>query len=481
MENSHSGASSISQSPPLFNTNEAVVDKLLERVKTSDDLCLIKCLRIRDDLGLVLCETCSTFKNGAPSSIIRGVKASFGHFVFCQTIARSADVTEEELNRKQYFEDFLKKNRIAGMNVGRCALFCIRSGLGGLKFEESLNLMDLCGAPLVLIETPNPITKHRPAFPITVDKATFLRRSVQITMILTIIDGEITPIYLKAPSPLCLSELTGKELATNCVEVLQTFGLSQFTLQQQLVGGAVDGAYLHLNIDKHLYDEIGMNVDWLCLSWDPAHLIGLAVNDLKKKRSYMCYGKSYEQLIETADELDEDILDLRRFHETRFVSSERRVYETIFRDWAVLYKLHEKSSVGNDLMHGNISARTRMHSQEEDDSSYNRINDLASPKHPVPNESNVTQEMNSISDDNGACGGTMAFDRESPIFPDNDGIEPESNNDRNNVEKENIENTYLQMYYEDLKLGIFKERPITRGRSEYGLEDPTEKIRTRLA
>ncbi|CAF1498228.1 unnamed protein product, partial [Didymodactylos carnosus] len=333
----------------------------LERVKTSDDLCLIKCLRIRIDLGLILCEMCSTFKNEAPSSIIRDVKASFGHFAFVkqlrdQPMSREFRnfkshlkthlesklhiwCSEEQLNRKQYFEDFLKKNRIAGMNVGRCALFCIRSGLGGLKFEESLNLMDLCGAPLVLIETPNPITKHRPAFAITVDKATFLRRSVQISMILTIIDGEITSIYLKAP--LCLTELTGKGLATNCVEVLQTFGLSQFTLQQQLVSDAVDGAYLHLNIDKHLCDEIGMNVDWLCFSWDPAHLIELAVNDLKKKRSYMwltsfiklcsnlmkqySYGKSYEQLIETADELDEDILDPKRFHETRFVSSKTSV------------------------------------------------------------------------------------------------------------------------------------------------------------
>ncbi len=53
---------------------------------------------------------------------------------------------QEQEERKQAFEDFLRKNEKAGLNVGRAALFCIRSGLGGLKFVDTLNLLDLSGA-----------------------------------------------------------------------------------------------------------------------------------------------------------------------------------------------------------------------------------------------------------------------------------------------------------------------------------------------
>ena len=51
----------------------------------------------------------------------------------------------EQEERQQTFEDFLKKNEKAGLYVGRAALFCIRSGLGGL-FVDTLNLLDLSGA-----------------------------------------------------------------------------------------------------------------------------------------------------------------------------------------------------------------------------------------------------------------------------------------------------------------------------------------------
>jgi len=57
------------------------------------------------------------------------------------------------------------------------------------------------------------------------------------------------------------------------------------------------------------------------------------------------YGKQYEQLLETAELLEENILQPKHFHVTRFVSSECRVYETMMRDWKTFYELHEQESI----------------------------------------------------------------------------------------------------------------------------------------
>lgn len=227
----------------------------------------------------------------------------------------------------------------------------------------------------------DPITRHRRVFGITFDKVTLLRRSMQVTMMVIMVDGELTPIYLQ--SPLCKIDLSGDELANNCIRVMESFGLSQSILQQQLVGCAVDGAYIHLGIDKHLCRKIGITEEWLSISWDSAHLLELAINDVKKQRKFLwlskfikicamimkkySYGKQYEQLLETAELLEEDILQPKQFHVTRFVSSELRVYETMMRDWSTFYELNEQDSIVNALTGGDLSARTRHStiSQEE--------------------------------------------------------------------------------------------------------------------
>ena len=62
------------------------------------------------------------------------------------------------------------------------------------------------------------ITQHRRPFGITFDKVTLLRRSMQVTMMIVIVDGQLTPPYLE--SPLCKTELSGEELADNCIRVM---------------------------------------------------------------------------------------------------------------------------------------------------------------------------------------------------------------------------------------------------------------------
>ena len=118
-----------------------------------------------------------------------------------------------------------------------------------------------------------------------------------------------------------------------------------------------------------------MNSEWLTISWDCAHLLELAINDVKRQRKFvwinnfikLCaalmrkysYGKQYEILLETAEYLGEDILAPKQFLTTRFVSSERRVYETILRDWRSMHEIQEKEDQLNALSHGNVSTSTR--------------------------------------------------------------------------------------------------------------------------
>ncbi|CAF1422202.1 unnamed protein product [Rotaria sordida] len=215
----------------------------------------------------------------------------------------------------------------AGMNVGRAALFSIRSGLGGLKFVETLNLLDLPGAAV----------------------GTY---------------SDIRHWHFK------WTRIPRKKAGTERVKKINASNNDDSN-----VGCAVDGAYIHLSIGKHLFQKIGIREEWLSISWDSAHLLELAIHDVKKERKFLwltrfiktcamimrkySYGKQYEQLLETAELIEEDILQPKQFHITRFVSSECRVYETMMRDWSTLYELHEQDSIVNAITGSDLSARTR--------------------------------------------------------------------------------------------------------------------------
>jgi hypothetical protein len=173
------------------------------------------------------------------------------------------------------------------------------------------------------------------------------------------------------PNPLLLSLFFNY----SCIHVMNSFGLTKEKLQRQLSGCAIDGAYIHMNIDKHLSSALDMNSEWLTVSWDCGHLLELAINDVKHQRKFiwinnfikLCaalmkkysYGKQYEILLETAHYLGENILAPKQFHKTRFVSSERRVYETVLRDWRSLHEIQEEEDQLNALPHGDVSTRTR--------------------------------------------------------------------------------------------------------------------------
>ena len=116
---------------------------------------------------LMICLPCSKHKSHAPKQLRSTVKSSFGVFNFIEQQAGHnqtesfrnlkknlkahlsnnlhAWCKEEEKKTKEEAESFLRKNEKAGYNIGRIALFCIRTELGGLKFMETINLIDLSG------------------------------------------------------------------------------------------------------------------------------------------------------------------------------------------------------------------------------------------------------------------------------------------------------------------------------------------------
>ena len=114
------------------------------------------------------------------------------------------------------------------------------------------------------LKATDPITRRCQPFAVTFDKVNISKRSMQVTILIIVVDGQLHPLYLQ--SSLCKTELSGDEVTSNCVNVLKLFGLTKIILQEQLTGYAVDGAYVHMNINKHLCQNIGIQQNWLTVS-----------------------------------------------------------------------------------------------------------------------------------------------------------------------------------------------------------------------
>ena len=157
--------SSISNTKQANEGEELAV--MFDEIKSSDDLYKIKNFEINSQMELMTCVPCSKYKTYAPKQLQLQIKSSFGVFKFIEQdrgynqTQRFRDLkknvrshlssnlhiwcTKEEQKEKEQADDLMRKNEKAGYNIGRIALFCIRTGLGGLKFVETINLIDLCG------------------------------------------------------------------------------------------------------------------------------------------------------------------------------------------------------------------------------------------------------------------------------------------------------------------------------------------------
>jgi ferritin len=146
------------------------MDLLIDSIKCSDDFFMMKIFDINSQLDTITCIPCSSYKKQAPKHLLFSIKSSFGMFQYVEqkvdeplserfrNLKKHLKVhflnklhiwcVQEQEEKRRTFEDFVKRNEKAGLNVGRAALFSIRSGLGGLKFVETLNLLDLSGAAI---------------------------------------------------------------------------------------------------------------------------------------------------------------------------------------------------------------------------------------------------------------------------------------------------------------------------------------------
>ena len=87
---------------------------------------------------------------------------------------------------------------------------------------------------------------------------------MQVTIIIIIVDEQLAPLYLQ--SSLCKTDLSGDELTFNCVNTLKLFVLTKTMLQEQLISCAIHSAYVHVKINKHLCQKIGIQENWLTVS-----------------------------------------------------------------------------------------------------------------------------------------------------------------------------------------------------------------------
>jgi hypothetical protein len=144
------------------------LDVLFNEIKSSDDLCKMKNFEINLEMELITCLPCSKHKTHASKQLQSTIKSSFGVFNFIEQDADYGQTqkfrdlkksiryhlsnnlhvwcSKEEQKKKEKAYDLMRKNEKAGYNIGRIALFCICTGLGGLKFVEAINLADLCGS-----------------------------------------------------------------------------------------------------------------------------------------------------------------------------------------------------------------------------------------------------------------------------------------------------------------------------------------------
>ncbi|CAF3372710.1 unnamed protein product [Rotaria sp. Silwood2] len=335
------------------------------------------------------------------------------------------------------------------------------------------------------LHSVDPVTKRCRPFGITLDKVTVLKRSMQVTIVIVMIDGQLPSLYLQ--SPLCQTELTGEDLGSNCVRVLESFGLKRTALKEQLTGCAVDGAYINLKIEKHLCRKLGMREKWLTVSWDSVHLLELAINDAKKQSKFSwlqrfiktcgtlmkkySYGKQYEHLLGADELFEEQILQPKQFHVTRFVQSELRVYETVLRDWTTLYYLQEQDCVMNSLAGGDVSARTRrnIHAEYEARDRDNFSYKISKYCHLLNTHFYfITLE----------CEEEESVDSLGPTIDDDCDIQEED--DEETRVRVMPSAKYIEQYYQDLLKCEFKQCPIIRRPGDYDIEDPTTHTRKKL-
>ena len=141
----------------------------------------------------------------------------------------------------------------------------------------------------------------------------------------------------------------GSGIATSIKESLNAFDING----SQIEGGSFDGQYFHLSVPEVLENIYELEPSFKC-TLDFLHKSGTVDVHIRKDSNFewllkiqtTCkeiyikfnWGKNYEMLIETYNELDIALANLNKFCDTRFANSVRFVLINIKKDFAAIKK-----------------------------------------------------------------------------------------------------------------------------------------------
>ena len=269
---------------------------------------------------------------------------------------------------RQLYYDSLKGVKIGELNHSDAFFFKFRTSLASVARQAVCDYVSK-GQPS--------IGNRRPPFAVNADKLTALRRTNQVVGMLAIDyrTGCIVPIFCGSRQ-IALGEGDGDGVCTNMHDVLTVeCGVPESSLKTQLTGQAYDGAYFHCSVPQKFALKIGhCDHSWTLPGWDDAHQLELVGNNVRSDPAVAWYGqlatnislvitkvkwgKGYELLAYHGEKLGQRVSNPGHVCETRFTSSERKIYKNYLSNWqptlnalrALLSKetaTHEKTILGN--------------------------------------------------------------------------------------------------------------------------------------
>jgi hypothetical protein len=273
--------------------------------------------------------------------------------------------------------------RRAGMAVGRTAYSVLTEAKSYRSFTRLLQLQHINGVYLGdlqhdrgftprflnaahdevqhrikrFMHTVTAATGRKPFFLLAADKLTLLKRNSQAVVLFAIIEGEVRPIYLSAP---LVTKHGGRDVANNIKYAGMAFlGLTAEDWKRSFTAMAFDGAYFAIRVDSHLNSITGsLSPAFRTAVWCGAHRLELGFLDIYKCRASKLgvqlpqatwlaslqkklnaqmdphrENKGYEEMLEFAAEIGEELRAQLRFSTTRWAASLRSVIKNWVFNW----------------------------------------------------------------------------------------------------------------------------------------------------
>ena len=207
------------------------------------------------------------------------------------------------------------------------------------------------------ISTPLQATKARPPFGLVADKLTARRRTGQMYAGILFTPGMedlLSPVSLGVTS---VKKHDGQGITDDIVAVCSEYSIDN----NQLAGFGFDGQYFHLGVDSKLKDKLNLD-EKVGFTWDLAHLLQLADKDTRKECAWIeetcnsisailskfSFGKTFEEAIDKARELDLEFKAPLWFSETRFAAYAHLVFKNFIENYQVVRQVLEKVAESDD-------------------------------------------------------------------------------------------------------------------------------------